>query len=44
MEDFFKEAEKYFKSNINKKAGELLQQIDLKKLDELKTKGYFNYP
>jgi hypothetical protein len=38
MGDFFEEAEKHFKSNIDNKAGELLQQMDLKKLEVLKTK------
>jgi hypothetical protein len=38
MEDFFEEAEKHFKSNIDNKAGELLHQIDLRKLEVLKTK------
>lgn len=39
MEDFFKEAENFFRSTYKEKAEALLEEIDFKKLEEIKSKA-----
>jgi hypothetical protein len=39
MEDFFKDAENFFRSTYKEKAEALLEEIDFKKLDEIKSRA-----
>ena len=39
MEDFFKDAENFFRSTYKEKAEALLDEIDFKKLEEIKSKA-----
>ncbi len=39
MEDFFKDAENFFRSTYKEKAEALLEEIDFKKLEEIKSKA-----
>ena len=39
MEDFFKDADNFFRSAYKEKAEALLQKLDFKKLEEIKTKA-----